>query len=126
MKSNTSFDHIEAHVADIPGYCAFLVKLFGGGRHKVISEQGTAMFMSPEGLCIEVKRREVSAAPVASGICNPCLRRGGAKGFIERQLGLRIERTVENPSGKVYFFTDHEGILWHVKDYSQKDQYTSW
>jgi hypothetical protein len=126
MYTPASFDHIEAHVADVPGYCAFLVEVFGGGRHKVISENGTTMFISPDGLCIEVKRREVSASPVASGICNPCLRREGAKGFIEQKLGLRIEKAVENPSGKVYFFTDHEGILWHMKDYSQKDEYTCW
>ena len=126
MRTTASFDHIEAHVADVPGYCAFLVKVFGGGRHKVISESGTAMFISPDGLCVEVKRREVSAPPAASGICNPCLRREGARGFIEQELGFRIEKTAENPSGKVYFFTDHEGILWHIKDYSQKDGYISW
>ena len=121
-----SFDHIEAHVADIPAYCAFLTKLFGGGRHKVISETGTSMFISPDGLCVEVKKRAVAAAPAASGFCNPCLRRDGAKAFIERELGLRIDKTVENPSGKVHFFTDHEGIVWHIKDYSQKDEFVSW
>lgn len=126
MDATSSFDHIEAHVADIPRYCAFLTKLFGGGRHRVISEQGTAMFIGPDGLCVEVKKREVPAAPAASGICNPCLRREGAKGFIERVLGARIEKAVENSSGKVYFFTDHEGVLWHIKDYSRKDEYTSW
>jgi len=126
MRTTASFDHIEAHVADVPGYCAFLVKVFGGGRHKVISESGTAMFISPDGLCVEVKKRAVPASPVASGICNPCLRREGAKGFIERELGFRIEKTAENPSGKVYFFTDREGILWHIKDYSHKDEYVSW
>jgi hypothetical protein len=126
MNATSSFDHIEAHVADVPGYCAFLVKVFGGGRHKVIGENGTAMFISPDGLCIEVKKREVSATPAASGICNPCLRRAGAKALIEVELGLRIGKTVENASGKVYFFTDQEGILWHIKDYSQEDEYTSW
>lgn len=126
MKTTASFDHIEAHVSDVPGYCAFLTKAFGGGRHRVISSSGTAMFISPDGLCVEVKKRAVSAPPAASGICNPCLRREGAKDFIERELGFRIEKTVENPSGKVYFFTDHEGILWHFKDYSHKDEYISW
>jgi hypothetical protein len=126
MNATASFDHIEAHVTDVPGYCSFLVKVFGGGRHKVIGENATAMFISPDGLCIEVKRREVSAAPVVSGICNPCLRRAGAKEFVEQGLGLRIEKTVENASGKVHFFRDREGILWHIKDYAQRDEYTSW
>lgn len=126
MTTTASFDHFEAHVADIPAYCAFLAKVFGGGRHKVISENGTAMFKSPDGLCIEVKKREVPAPPAASGICNPCLRRAGAKAFIETELGLRIEKSADNPAGKVYFFKDREGILWHIKDYPQEDSYTSW
>ena len=126
MNKTAAFDHIEVHVADVPGYCAFLAKMFGGGRHKVISPRGTAMFISPDGLCLEVKKRAVTAAPAASGFCNPCLRRDGAKDFIERELGFRIEKTVENPSGQVYFFTDREGILWHIKDYSHEDEYVAW
>jgi hypothetical protein len=120
------FDHLEAHVADIPGYCAFLVRMFDGGRHKVIGRDGTAMFISPEGLCIEVKKRASPQAPAASGVCNPCLRKPGAKAFIEQTLGLRIEQTFENSSGKVHFFTDHEGVVWHLKDYADKDEFTSW
>jgi hypothetical protein len=126
MTPSTSFDHIEAHVADVPGYCAFLVRVFGGGRHRVIGAEGTSMFISPEGLCIEVKKRASSSPPAASGLCNPCLRRAGAKDFIERELGLRIDKTAENSSGKVYFFTDGEGVVWHMKDYAGKDEFVSW
>ncbi|HAH05345.1 MAG TPA: hypothetical protein DCM05_02290 [Elusimicrobia bacterium] len=126
MVLTASFDHIEAHVKDVPAYCLFLVKLFGGGRHKVVDAAGTAMFISPEGLCVEVKKRAVPSPPAASGICQPCLRRSGAKRFIEEELGFPIDRTAENASGKVYFFTDREGVVWHLKDYAQKDEFVSW
>jgi hypothetical protein len=124
--SAPAFDHFEIHVVDVPRYCAFLAKAFQGGRHKVISESGTAMFISPEGLCIEVKRRKEPRPPAPSGLCNPCLRMKGAKAFIEKTLGFSVDQTVKNPDGEVYFFVDHEGVTWHMKDYDHKDRFVGW
>ena len=56
----TSFDHIEVHVNNINNYIDFLKKLFDGGESKVLSENGTSMFKSPEGLFIELKKRKLS------------------------------------------------------------------
>lgn len=109
------FDHIEAHVADIPRYCRFLQSLFEGGRFEVISKTGTSMFTSPEGINIEVKKKKVEQAPEMSGFCNPCLRRPDPKSLI-LGLGLEIEAEQDAPFGKVYFFKDHEGVTWHIKD----------
>lgn len=121
-----AFDHFEIHVEDVPRYCAFLAKVFRGGRHKVISESGTSMFISPEGLCIEVKRREETRPPAPSGLCNPCLRMKGAKDFIEKTLGFPVAKTARNPDGEVHFFADHEGVTWHIKDYDHKDAFVDW
>jgi len=112
------FDHIEAHVSDIPKYCAFLKVIFEGGAYEVISASGTSMFASPEGLRIEVKAKKTAAAPASSGFCNPCLRRPGAEEFIAKTLGLAIEEAVDSPQGRVYFFLDHEGVRWHIKDFA--------
>jgi len=109
------FDHIEVHVEDIVRYCTFLTNLFEGGTYKVISSSGTSMYTAPEGINIEIKRRKVSAAPVMSGFCNPCLRRPNPRDFI-MSLGLMIEKELATPNGNVYFFIDHEGVTWHIKD----------
>lgn len=108
-------DHIEVHVDDIVRYCAFMTRLFEGGTFKVISQSGTSMFTSPDGINIEVKKRKTAAAPGMSGFCNPCLRRPNPGDFITG-LGLRIEKELSTPAGMVYFFKDHEGVTWHIKD----------
>ncbi|MBB31201.1 MAG: hypothetical protein CME25_20110 [Gemmatimonadetes bacterium] len=120
------FDHVEVHVDDIPGYCEFLVKIFQGGRHHVISDSGTAMFVSVDGYAIEIKQRKGDGAPQASGFCNPCLRTEGAKALIEDDLGCEITQTVENDDGHIYFFVDHEGVTWHIKDYLLLDSQVNW
>jgi hypothetical protein len=126
MANAVFFDHIEVHVDDIPGYCEFLVRIFQGGRYKVISQTGTSMFITNEGINFEVKKRKIAAAPIAAGFCRPCLRMESAKEFIENQLKLEIENTVVNPDGDCYFFTDHEGITWHIKNYLVKDKSVNW
>lgn len=126
MDNKVHVDHIEVHVADIPGYGTFLLSLFQGGRFKQISDSGTSMFISADGLCIEVKKRKISDRPIRSGFCLPCLRTKGARRFILDELGLPIDETITNPEGEVHFFTDHEGIEWHVKDYSHRDRYINW
>lgn len=126
MGDNVFFDHIEVHVRDVPAYCEFLRKAFRGGRAKTISDSGTSMFISDGGLRIEVKKRAGDAAPCAAGFCNPCLRMEGARSFIEKTLGFPILKTVENPEGRVYFFQDHEGVVWHFKDYLELDKSVNW
>ena len=79
----TSFDHIEVHVSNISEYKNFLKKLFEGGEFKELSENGTSMFKSPEGLFIELKKNDTMADPILSGFCQPCLRRLNAKEFID-------------------------------------------
>ncbi len=112
---SAKFDHIEVHVADIGKYCEFLVSVFEGGTFKVISESGTSMFTSPEGINIEVKHKQAEEAPIMSGFCNPCLRRLGAQQFI-RSLSFAITKERKTAEGMVYFFQDHEGVTWHIKD----------
>lgn len=126
MNTPVFFDHIEVHVLDVPRYCEFLVKVFQSGRFKVISESGTSMFQSSDGLCIEVKKRKDDRLPAASGFCYPCLRMQGAKDFIEKTLRLQVQKTVKNPDGDVFFFTDHEGVTWHIKDYLGRDTFVNW
>lgn len=109
------FDHIEVHVSDVPRYCAFLAAAFEGGSHEVISKTGTSMFTSPDGLRIEVKKRKAEADPAMSGFCNPCLRRPNPWALVER-LGFSIDHERDTEMGKVVFFKDHEGVMWHVKD----------
>jgi len=111
------FDHIEVHVADIPRYAAFLTGMFDGGTTEILNAEGVSMFTSPEGLNIEIKPREVAAAPALSGFCNPCLRMVGARSFVEQTLGYAIIEERRTPQGyPVHFFKDYEGIMWHVKD----------
>jgi hypothetical protein len=110
-----TFDHIEVHVSEIKKYCDFLTAIFEGGSYKVISTSGTSMFTSLNGINIEVKKKKINQPPKMSGFCNPCLRRLDPKALILR-LGLTIESEQDAPFGKVYFFKDHEGITWHIKD----------
>lgn len=119
------FDHIEVHVDNIPKYCEFLVKMFHGGRYKVISKSGTSMFVSNDGVCIELKQRK-SGNPTQAGFCNPCLRMEDAKEFIEKDLEYEITFTTNNPDGNCYFFKDYEGITWHIKEYLVRDLYINW
>lgn len=126
MSNAVFFDHIEVHVSNIPEYCIFLKKLFQGGRYQVISETGTSMFISNDGINIEVKKKKQDATTTLSGFCNPCLRMENAKKFIENELQLTITNSVSNPDGNCYFFNDHEGITWHVKDYLIRDKYINW
>lgn len=126
MTTPTFFDHIEVHVNDIPKYCRFLKTVFGSGRYKVISDSGTAMFKSDDGLNIEIKKKDSQDLATAAGFCNPCLRREKAKNFIEKKLKLKITKAVDNPDGKCYFFIDHEGITWHIKEYLAQDKYINW
>ncbi|MFA4905570.1 MAG: VOC family protein [Candidatus Margulisiibacteriota bacterium] len=126
MSKPVFFDHLEAHVSDIPAYCEFLIKIFQGGRYRVISKSGTAMFISNDGLNIEIKKKQTEELPRPIGFCQPCLRTENAKEFIEKTLKLKIDKTVKNPDGNCYFFTDHEGVTWHIKDYLIKDEYVNW
>ena len=56
-KRSVFFDHIEVHVKNVPAYCKFLSVMFNGGRYKVISDSGTSMFVSDDGINIEVKKK---------------------------------------------------------------------
>jgi hypothetical protein len=118
----SAFDHIEVHVLDINGYCRFLEAIFEGGSYIVISESGTSMFISLDGVHIEVKKKKTDREPEMSGFCNPCLRRPDPKALIWG-LGLNIESERDTPSGKVYFFKDHEGVTWHIKDLPEKESH---
>jgi len=126
MTGPVFFDHIEAHVEDVPRYCEFLVKLFQGGRYKIISDSGTSMFASNDGVNIEIKEKKIDEKPHAAGFCNPCLRMEKAKDFIEKELKLKIEQSIKNPDGFCYFFKDHEGITWHIKEYLVRDIFINW
>ena len=48
------FDHFEIHVRDSAKYVLFLEKLFSGGRYKLISENSTYMFLTPDNLRFEI------------------------------------------------------------------------
>jgi hypothetical protein len=109
-----TLDHLEVHVVDIERYCRFLVSIFEGGSFEAISPSGTSMFTNPEGIRIEVKKRKTDVMPSDSGFCNPCIRRSSPLEFIE-SLGLKVERERSSPEGMVFFFFDHEGVLWHIK-----------
>lgn len=109
------FDHVEAHVSDIPRYCKFLQAVFEGGSFAVISPSGTSMFTAPDGVRIEVKKKVIAEMPAMSGFCNPCLRRPDPPALIAH-LGLEVESVRESDQGPVYFFQDHEGVTWHIKD----------
>jgi len=110
-----TLDHIEVHVSEVKKYCDFLVAIFEGGSYEVISESGTSMFTSLDGIHIEVKKRKINHLPEMSGFCNPCLRRPDPKDLI-LSFGLKIESVQDAPFGNVYFFKDHEGVTWHIKN----------
>lgn len=123
------FDHIEVHVNNPSKYATFLKKLFAGGRHKKISTNGTLMFLSNDGLRIEIKKNKVisknSENEIKHGFQLPCLRMIGVKKHLSKIKEVKIDFNIVNPDGKCYFFTDHEGIKWHFKDYQILDQYVN-
>jgi hypothetical protein len=126
MNNSVFFDHIEVHVEDVERYCIFLKELFQGGRYNVISESGTSMFVSNDGINFEIKKKKgVDTANIA-GFCNPCLRMEHAKFIIQDKFQFTISKTVINPDGKCYFFKDHEGIQWHIKEYLVRDKFINW
>jgi hypothetical protein len=57
MTEKSFFDHLEVHVQDVPRYCDFLVQIFDGGEFRIIDDNGTSMFKSPESLFIEIKKK---------------------------------------------------------------------
>lgn len=122
-----NFDHIEIHVKNSCLYIQFLHKLFGGGRSKRISENNTYMFLSPDLIRFEVKENPSYSINVdiskAIGVCLPCLRMKNAKSHLESIKEVSIKKIVTNPDGYCYFFTDHEAIDWHIKDYEILDLY---
>ena len=118
------FDHIEVHVSDTENYCKFLCNLFGGGRYKRISENGTYMFLSNDQFHIEIKKSHNLIPTIESsiGFCMPCLRMPNALKHLNN-LNLIISKELQNPDGPCYFFTDIEGINWHIKSYEILDCY---
>ena len=126
MKDAVYFDHVEVHVEDIERYGDFLIQLFRGGRFRKISDSGTSMFLGPDDVRIEVKRRKTDTPPGRAGFCLPCLRMSGARAHIEDGLGQVVDEVVTNPEGEVFFFTDHEGVQWHIKDYVHRVRYINW
>ena len=121
----TIFDHIEVHVKDIQKYIKFLEVIFEGGESKKLSDEGTSMFKCPEGLFIEIKKINSNNVPQLAGFCQPCLRKTNAKKFIEDN-NLELVNEAESPNGKIYFFKDHESIIWHLKDYQDRDWTNNW
>jgi|TARA_B110000858_G_scaffold118404_1_gene135075 hypothetical protein len=126
MTEKSFFDHLEVHVQDVPRYCDFLIQIFDGGEFRIIDDNGTSMFKSPESLFIEIKKKSSLLESMKAGFCQPCLRRIDAKKFIEQQLKCTIIEQASNEKGNVYFFKDHENITWHFKDYQDRDSYTNW
>lgn len=55
----------------------------------------------------------------------PCLRMKQALEHLNKFSEIKIYKTVMNPDGPCYFFTDHEGICWHIKDYEILDIFTN-
>lgn len=107
-------DHVEIHVDDPASYCVFLARLFRGGRHGALDPGGTRLFVTPGGDRFEVKRREPGATPVRAGVCMPCVRTADPRRLVE-ELGRTVDFTGESPEGEVVFFTDPQGVQWHVK-----------
>ena len=119
------FDHIEVHVNNIEKYIVFLKSIFGGGESKKLTDDGISMFKSPDGLFIEIKKKEKNNFPTITGFCQPCLMRKDAKQFIQN-MGFEIAQEADTAKGKVYFFKDHEDIMWHLKDYEERDWTSNW
>ena len=118
------FDHIEVHVIDTENYCKFLHSVFGGGRYKKISDNDTYMFLSNDQFHIEVKKSKNTDINNENGIgfCMPCLRMDNALEHLNK-LNLEISKELHNPDGPCYFFSDFEGINWHIKSYALQDIY---
>lgn len=123
------FDHFEIHVKNSTLYIQYLHKLFKGGRSKRISENNTYMFLSPDLIRFEIKENinfsinfDIS---INIGLCLPCLRMKDAKLHLESIKEINIKKIVTNPDGLCYFFTDHEAIDWHIKDYEILDLYVN-
>ncbi|MFW2476104.1 MAG: hypothetical protein ACN4EP_04270 [Sediminibacterium sp.] len=123
------FDHIEVHVKNSKLYAEFLIKLFGNGRIKRISDNNTYMFLSQDNLHIEIKERATyeHEFDVSKGIgfCLPCLRMVGAYQHLSAIPEITVINKVDNPDGPCYFFRDYEGIDWHIKDYCILDIYVN-
>ena len=121
----TKFDHFEVHVKDIENYINFLKNIFEGGSFKKLTKEGITMFKSPEGIFIEIKHIKGNKKPSLAGFCQPCLRKKNAKQFIQIN-NFKIVDENKTPNGKVYFFKDYEGIIWHLKDYEDRDWTNNW
>ena len=120
------FDHIEIHVRDTSLYVTFLKKLFGGGRFKRISEKNTYMFLTVDNIRFEIKEYKYKFETQNHiGFCLPCLRMKQALKHLNKFSEIKIYKTVMNPDGPCFFFTDHEGICWHMKDYEILDIFTN-
>jgi hypothetical protein len=123
------FDHFEIHVGDSANYVLFLQKLFSGGRYKLISENSTYMFLTPDGIRIEIKQNSlyenIFSIDSGIGVCLPCLRTTGAKKHLDDLGQITITKIIHNPDGDVYFFKDYEQIDWHFKDYNILDVYVN-
>jgi hypothetical protein len=118
------FDHIEVHVSEPEDYCKFLTTLFNGGRYSKISENGTFMFQTQDQIHLEIKKLkdDKDAFKGYKGFCMPCLRMEKAFDHLSN-LKLKITKELSNPDGPCYFFTDIEGIDWHIKSYIKQDCY---
>jgi hypothetical protein len=118
------FDHIEVHVSKPEEYCKFLNSLFKGGRYSRISEDGTYMFLTQDQIHLEIKQSKDSLVKLigSKGFCMPCLRMDNAYDHLIN-LNLSITKELSNPDGPCYFFTDMEGIDWHIKSYMKQDIY---
>ena len=123
------FDHFEVHVRDSFKYVIFLKKLFAHGRYKKISENDTYMFLTHDNIRIEIKQHKTFANNFelndGIGFCLPCLRMKDAKNHLTKIDEIHITKELLNPDGSVFFFKDHEGIDWHIKDYEILDIFTN-
>ncbi len=121
------FDHIEVHVRDSKKYADFLFKLFDGGRYKKIADKNIYMFLTIENLRIEIKEVEITSSNFEIdnhiGFCLPCLRMKNALNHINNLDNIKILKTINNPDGDCIFFSDYEGILWHIKNYEHLDNF---
>ena len=119
------FDHFEIHVSDSAKYVLFLQKLFSGGRCKLISENSTYMFLTQDGMRIEIKQNnsynDIFSIDSGIGVCLPCLRTSNAQKHLEDLEEITITKIIHNPDGDVYFFKDYEQIDWHIKNYDILD-----
>jgi hypothetical protein len=123
------FDHIEIHVENSKSYVKFLEKLFKGGRYKKISENNTYMYLTPDNLRFEVKEnikfQKNFNINTGLGFCLPCLRMKNASKHLSSIRQIVIQKVIENPDGKCFFFKDYQNIDWHIKDYQILDIYTN-